>query len=131
LQYAPQGTLNERQRADTGKGRAAACSLLKQWEAMYVFDVLVHSTARMPQTLLYSQESWQLMLIDHGQSFSRNKGRPTHLKRVELSIGDQWRSVLSGLDDERLSATLGDVLDKRRLAALASRRDGLIEDSLP
>ena len=131
LQFAPQGTLNERQRADTGKGRAAACSLLKQWDAMYVFDVLVHSTARMPQTLLYNPESWQLILIDHESSFSRNKGRPTHLKGVELSIGERWRSVLLGLDDERLSATLGDVLDKRRLAALAARRDALIEDSVP
>jgi hypothetical protein len=36
--------------------------------------------------------------------------------------------VLSGLDDETLAATLGDVLDKRRIKALAKRRDQLMTD---
>ncbi len=129
LQYAPQGAVNERQRAEARKGRDAPCSLLKQWDAMYVFDALVHSVARRPQTLLYDPESWQLMLVDQEKSFSRNKGRPTHLKGIEVVLGQQWQSALLSLDDETLKEKLGDVLDKRRLSALAARRDALIEDS--
>lgn len=129
LQFAPPVRLTERERSISGRGRAAPCSLEKQWDAMYVFDVLIHNSARVPQALVYNPEIWQLTLTDHGNSFSRNKGRPKHLKSVELSIGDQWRSALLELDDERLNANLGDVLSKRRLAALAARRDVLIEES--
>jgi hypothetical protein len=129
LQFASPGAISERQRAVARKGRGAACALDRQWDAMYVFDVLIHSAARKPQALLYDQESWQLMLIDHADSFSRNKDRPTHLKGIELSISNRWRSALLELSDEILVKSLGDVLDKRRLTALAARRDGLISDS--
>jgi hypothetical protein len=40
-----------------------------------------------------------------------------------------WRTVLIELTDEKLRMNLGDVLDKRRLAALAKRRDALIKVS--
>jgi hypothetical protein len=79
--------------------------------------------------MLYSPDNWQLMLVNHENSFSTKKDRPAYLKNVALTIGDQWRAALLEIDDEKLRAELGDVLDKRRLAALAKRRDALIEDS--
>ncbi len=79
--------------------------------------------------MLYSPHNWQLMLVNHGNSFSTKKDRPTYLKNIELAIGDQWRTALLELNDEKLRTNLGDVLDKRRLTALAKRRDALIEGS--
>ena len=96
---------------------------------MYVFDTLIHNPARTPLTMLYSPDNWQLMLVNHENSFSTKKDRPTYLKNIELTIGDQWRSALLEMDDEKLRTNLVDVLDKRRLAILANRRDALIENS--
>jgi hypothetical protein len=130
LQFVPEATLSERDRALSGKGKLAPCSLDKQWGASYVFDVLIHNRARSALALLYNPESWQLILVGHGDSFRANKNRPSHLKNIELTIGDQWRSALAELDDETLRTGLGDVLNERRLKALAKRRDVLIENSM-
>jgi hypothetical protein len=79
--------------------------------------------------MLYSPDHWQLMLINHEISFSTNKDRPAYLNNIELNIGQQWRSALLKLDDEKLRSNLGNVLGKRRLTALIKRRDDLIADS--
>jgi len=71
-----------------------------------------------------------LMLVNHENTFTTKKTRPTYLTNIELAIGDQWRTALLGLDDETLQAELGDVLGKRHLAALAKRRDGLVKESM-
>ncbi len=96
---------------------------------MYVYDALIHNPARTPLSMLYSPDNWQLMLVNHENSFSTKMGRPTYLKNVELTIGDEWRTALLRMEDEILRKNLGDVLDKRRLAALTRRRDALIEGS--
>lgn len=129
LQYVPAATLSERERVSTGKGSRASCSLSKQRGAMYVYDALIHNPARTPATMLYSPDNWQLMLIDHKDSFSTKKDRPAYLRNIRLTIGDQWRKALLEINDGKLRENLGDVLDKKRLAALASRRDALIKVS--
>jgi len=129
LQFVPAETLSERERVVDEKGDGAPCSLKKQRSAMYVYDALIHNPVRTPLSMLYSPDNWQLMLVNHEHSFSTRKDRPAYLKKIELTIGDEWRSALLELDDEKLRNNLGDVLDKRRLSALAKRRDALIEDS--
>ena len=79
--------------------------------------------------MLYSPDNWQLMLVDHKDSFSTKKELPAYLRNIRLIIGDQWREALLAIDDGKLRKNLGDVLDKKRLAAIASRRDALIKYS--
>ena len=80
-------------------------------------------------SMLYGAEDFQLMLVDHKRSFNTKNDRPAYLGRTELSIGREWRNVLLEINDKKLRKTLGDVLDKKRLAALSKRRDVLIADS--
>jgi len=129
LQYVPSATLSERGRVVGFKGGSPRCALGKQRAVMYVFDALIHNPGRTPQSMLYNPDNWQLLLIGHETSFSANDGRPAYLNKIELVIGDQWRTALLELDDEKLHENLGDVLDEQRLAALARRRDALIENS--
>jgi hypothetical protein len=129
LQFVPAATLSERERVADGKGGRAPCSLGRQRSAMYVYDALIHNPVRTPLSMLYSPDNWQLMLVNHENSFSTKKDRPTYLNNIKLIIGDEWRTALNELSDEKLRVNLGDVLDKRRLAALAKRRDALIKDS--
>ena len=129
LQFVSAETLSERERVADEKGSEAPCSLERQRRAMYVYDALIHNPMRTPLSMLYSLDNWQLMLVNHENSFSTKKDRPTYLKNIDLTIGDQWRTALLQIGDEKLRNNLGDVLDKRRLSALAKRRDALIEDS--
>ena len=129
LQHVPEDTLTERERVIAGKGSRASCSTSKQRGAMYVFDALIHNPARTPLSMLYIPDNWQLMLINHQDSFSTQKDRPTYLKNIRLTIGDQWRKALLEIDDDKLRENLRDVLDRKRLAALTSRRDTLIRYS--
>ncbi len=129
LQFVPPASLTERARVAAGKRIGAPCSLDKQMGAMYVFDALIYNPARTPSTMLYDPDDWLLMLVDHENSFGVETDRPAYLKEIELAIGEQWRMALLEIDDETLRTNLGDVLDKRRLAALSKRRDAMITDS--
>ena len=129
LQFVPAATLTERERVAVGRSWSTPCPLESQMRAMFVFDALIHNTGRTPSTMVYSPDDWLLMLVDHENAFGMQQEDLANLKGVELSVGDQWRTVLQTLDNETLRSGLGDVLDKRRLSALASRRDALIRGS--
>jgi len=129
LQFVPAATMTERERVAVGRSWSTPCPLQKQMKAMLVFDALIHNTARTPSTMVYSPDDWLLMLVDHGNAFGTQLENSANLEGVELSIGDQWRTVLQALDNETLRKGLADVLDERRLSALASRRDALIRGS--
>jgi hypothetical protein len=125
LQFLTEKYSDEGQRSASGRGAGASCSLVDQWGAMYVFDVLIYNEGRTLKRMLYDTGSWQLMLTEHDRSFANRKGRPKHLEKVALEISDGWKLALEDLTDEVLELNFGDVLDKRRLKALAARRDML------
>lgn len=128
LQFVPANTVTERERVASGKMAQAPCPLQKQLDAMYVFDTLIHNSARTPSSMLYSLDDLLLLLVDHELSFGVQEGMPEYLDGVNLAIGGQWRAALSALNDEALHALLGDVLDEERLTALGNRRDALLKD---
>jgi hypothetical protein len=128
LQFLPENSSNERERSQSGRGSSARCALPRQWEAMYVFDVLIYNEGRSTERMLYDPSQWSLMLIEHERAFKAAKGRPAHLKNAPVNISDGWREALAELSDETLASQFSDVLDKRRLSALASRRDQLLTE---
>jgi len=93
---------------------------------MYVFDVLVYNEGRSQQRMLYDKSSWRLMLSEHERTFANKKGRPSHLKKVNLDVNDGWKNALSAMTNQVLHDNFSDVLDNRRLGALAARRDQLL-----
>jgi len=129
LQFVPAATMTERERVAVGRSWNTPCPLGSQMSAMFVFDALIHNTARTPSTMVYSPDDWLLMLVDHENAFGVEKERPAYLEGVDLAVGDQWRTALRALENEALRTGLADVLDERRLSALASRRDALIGDT--
>jgi hypothetical protein len=129
LQYLAPKYYDESQRSASGQGGGAACPVMDQWSAMYVFDVLIYNEGRSMQRMLYNTASWRLMLIEHDLAFASKKGRPRHLNGISLEISDGWRHGLAGLTDEVLAENISDVLDRRRLKALAARRNELLAAS--
>ena len=128
LQFLPENTRTEKYRDSTGQGGAAWCPINEQWRSMYIFDALIYNPGRTATNILYDVESWQLMLPGNDKTFGTNRGRPRYLARARLDVNESWKQVLADLDDEKLATHLGDVLDKRRITALAKRRDGLLAD---
>jgi len=129
LQFKPMSMVTERERNAARRGNSGWCPLPAQWNAMYVFDALIYNPGRSQQHMLYSPDYWQLILTGHSTSFDTSGSRPKYLKNVALDIGTGWQDKLNALTDEILDETLGDVLNRRRLKALARRRDQLLEDA--
>lgn len=126
LQFLPNNLSNEFERSANGQGGGASCPITEQWAAMYVFDVLIYNVGRSQQRMLYDASSWHLMLSEHDRAFSTRKGRPQHLKNVALPVTQGWKNALTSLSNEVLEETFSDVLDKRRIRALAARRDEIL-----
>ena len=126
LQFLPSNTTDELERSTAGLGGGASCPIPDQWAAMYVFDILIYNQGRTQKRMLYDQSSWRLMLSEHDRAFASKKGRPQHLRNVQLPISPGWKTALAELTDEVLVQHLGDVLGKRQLRSLGSRRDELI-----
>jgi hypothetical protein len=102
----------------------------KQHQAMYIFDTLINNPARTPESMLYDPNEWQLMLINHKDSFGTQTDLAAYFKNTKPSIGNAWRTTLTELDNDRLRKNLGDVLDKSHLESIGKRRDDLIDKSL-
>ncbi len=126
LQFLPAKFSDEEKRSASGRGGGAACSILDQWDAMYVFDVLIYNEGRSQLRMLYDTADWRLILTEHDRAFSSKKGRPRHLAGVSLELSAGWQRALEELTDERLDERFSDVLDKRRLKGLRARRDELL-----
>ena len=126
LRYRVPGSIDEAQRQERGYGGGAQCPLQDQWQVMPIFDALIYNEGRSLQNIRYSPDTWQLLLTGHQRAFSTSKGRPEHLRERELALTPRWRKALESLTDEMLTERLGDVLDKKRIAALGERRDELL-----
>lgn len=126
LQFVPERSIDEAARSASGKGGGASCPMSDQWAAMYVFDTLIYNQGRTQERIWYDTSTWRLQLSEHDDAFANKKGRPSNLKSVALPVSEGWKLALAKLTDEVLAEHLGDVLDKRRLRALASRRDELL-----
>jgi hypothetical protein len=126
LQFMPGNSTNEAERSSSGLGGSSSCPINDQWDAMYVFDVLIYNEGRTQQRMMYDKSTWRLILSEHDRAFTNKKGRPGHLEDRKLTISPGWKKVLAELTDEVLQENFSDVVDKRRIRALASRRDELL-----
>jgi hypothetical protein len=126
LQFLPYGSIDEQLRAEKGKGSSANCPLADQWGAMFVFDTLIYNEGRYGKNIRYSPDNWQLLLVGHNKAFAAKKGRPKFLKSKKLNVTNAWRDALKALSDDVLVDQFSDVLDKKRLRSLGTRRNELL-----
>jgi calcineurin-like phosphoesterase family protein len=129
LQFLPASSKTEQERVSSYAGSSAWCPLPQQWNTMYIFDALTYNIGRNPAFMIYSPDNWQLILTKHDQAFKSSKKRPPYLKKTTLKFTSDWVDALRELTDEALNDELGDVLGQRELAALAKRRDLLIQEA--
>jgi len=127
LQFLPKNWIDEHKRQEDGSGGSAWCDVKEQWNAMFIWDVLTHNSGRNGGNILYSLDLWQLMLVGHQDAFATRKGVPERLKSVPYEVGQGWKDAATGLNEAALTEALGDVLDEKRVRALAARATALAE----
>jgi hypothetical protein len=126
LRFVPIRTMDERQRQLENTGGGAWCPLPAQWSSMMIFDALIGLKSRAAESLLYNLNSWQVMLVNFDHAFTTSASKPNKLTAADIKIGSAWQAGLKSLDNEQLEETFSDVLDKRRIKALAKRRELLL-----
>ena len=133
LQFFPGIMQDDVERNAKRKGGSAWCPLGEQWQAMYLFDVLIHNKDRHREYMRYSIDNWQLILTRHNETFTTNRSLPKHVVNYEAQLGEKlklgggWRKALLALNEDSLNEQLGDVLDARRIRAIIRRRDDLLK----
>jgi len=125
LQWVAADPITESERVAQYADDSQDCPVDKQIDAMRVFDALIDNAAhRSSASMLYADDDWRLMLVDHDRAFGYAPDADVPGDRDRLDI--EWRTLLRDLDDDRLRRVLGDVLGERQLEALAARRDALL-----
>jgi hypothetical protein len=122
LQFLPDNARDELYRSQAGQGGGAWCPLQRQWNSMYVFDLLIYNEGRAPTKMVYSPENWQLMLMQNDTVFGTGRGRPKYLAEAQLTLTSTWLDALTSISDDVLTENLSDVLSKRQISALGKRR---------
>ena len=117
---------DETARAGENAGGDAWCPLADQLASSYVFDALAGSEGRSADELRYTQASWQLALTGNRRLFGTSTAIPSQLRSQPLVISPRLRERLQSLNEEAVSAALGDVIDGRRAQAILARRDLLL-----
>ena len=121
---------DEAYRSNSGQGGGAWCPLPRQWNSLYIFDVLVNNNGRAPNTMVYNTGNWQLMSLGHDKAFGTRVTRPAYLEKQVLDVTSSWKDALNSLSDERLTDSLADVLPKRQIEAIGKRRDFLLNGAM-
>jgi hypothetical protein len=106
---------DETARAGENAGGDAWCPLADQLASSYVFDALAGGEGRSADELRYTQASWQLALTGNRRLFGTSTAIPSHLRSQPLVISPRLRERLQSLNEEAVSAALGDVIDGRRV----------------
>lgn len=129
LQFLAAGTRDEAYRSSSGQGGDAWCPLNRQWNSLYIFDVLTNNNGRTPGTMVYNPGNWQLMSMGHDKAFGTRVARPGYLQQQTLNITSSWQAALQALTDQQLDEALGDVLSGRQITAIGKRRDLLLDEA--
>ena len=107
LQFLADNLTDEVARSNSGRGADAWCQLPKQWNAMYIYDSLIHNQGRPPTSMLYSTDNWQMLLSGNGNTLDTKRGKPRYLEAAPMQFGPAWIAALQSLTEERLEEELG------------------------
>jgi hypothetical protein len=129
VQYVAEGAVTEEERASKGLPGAFLCDLGRQYDLMYVLDILLYNEGRTPATIAYDPVTTRLILVNNSKTFSRKSGAPPHLKGRKLAMPEELAHRLSELSSDSLNQSLAELLSKREIAALLKRRDYVLNSA--
>ena len=102
--------------------------LLQRLMLMYILDAMIYNVDRNFTNVLVRPENDDLFLIDHSRAFRVNKKLPSLKEKRDIPVPESVARQLRTLEIERLESELGDLLSKRQIRAIDSRRKLLVTE---
>jgi hypothetical protein len=102
--------------------------LMQRLMLMYILDALIYNVDRNFTNVLVRPENDDLFLIDHSRAFRINKKLPSVKEERDIEVPESVARQLRTLEIERLESELGDLLTKRQIRAIDSRRKLLVRE---
>jgi hypothetical protein len=101
------------------------CALDPQFQLLYAFDALIGNEKRTADRIVFDAEAWNLLVTGHDGAFGKGTKLPQYLQARPPAPGEEMRRRLAALDEAGLTSALPE-LDKKEIAAMLARRDGLL-----
>ncbi len=129
LQLLYPDLIKESQRAAQNIAFDGWCSMTNQFDLLHVWDTLLANSGRSTDNVIYRQDLWRLEAIEYSSAFANSKKLPRSITRGQsnLTLRPEVLAALRSLDEATLLATLDELLDKKSIKALISRRDALLQ----
>jgi len=102
--------------------------LLQRLMLMYILDAMIYNVDRNFTNVLVRPERDDLFLIDHSRAFRIIKKLPSLKEERNIPVPDAVAKGLRTLDVETLESQLGNLLSKRQIRAIDSRRKLLVSE---
>ncbi len=124
-----EGAINERDRLEQELPFNSYCAQHEQYRLRFVFDILIHNDDRNLTNILWTKDDYMLKFIDHSLAFRSTAKRPKQYRKVKLLVSDLLRERLESLNEENLTAELGDYLHPRQIEGILTRRDLILKEA--
>jgi hypothetical protein len=125
------GTINERDRAAQGGAWEGACAQRDEYRLRIVFDLLIYNEDRNLTNLLWSEDDYTLLLIDHSRAFRPSGKRAPQYTKTLIELPELFRARLAALDRATLASLLGEYLHPKQIDAILGRRDMILREAKP
>lgn len=102
------------------------CDMDAQFQLSYAFDALIDNRGRSFDRFLYDADEATLFLAGHGAAFGTSTQLPKALEAPLTRTGAELRSRLQSLDEQNVTAAIGELVGSRGVKALLQRRDRIL-----
>jgi hypothetical protein len=120
-------SINERDRLEEKIPFEGPCNQDEQYRLRFVFDILIYNEDRNLTNIIWTNDDFMMMFIDHTRAFRSTKRRLTQLRKVSLSVSNLLEEKLKSLDESELTTELGAYLHPKQIEAIIARRDLILE----
>jgi hypothetical protein len=93
------------------------------YQLTYAFDALIDNRGRTFDRFLYDADQATLFLAGHGTAFGTATQLPKALEAPLAKTGAEMQARLHRLNEQNVTAAIGDLVGSRSVKALLQRRD--------
>ena len=127
LQFSHPDRISEAQRLEENISITGWCSLNRQIQLVYAWDLLTANTGRNTDNLFYRKSLGLVYLTEHTQAFGTGKRMPKSIRSDTVTLGAGARKALANLNEDELNIIFDGLLSKRSIQAILSRRDVMLK----
>lgn len=119
-------TTTETERSEIGGSFPSACRQIEQYRMRFIFDILLYNEDRNLGNILWREDGYHMVLIDHSRAFRTSSKRPYQYRDVPLIVSDMFARHLQDLTKPKLVDSVGELLHDSQIRYILQRRDKIL-----